>query len=358
MVILPSHSQVATQRYKKVARGGYLSMNKGLKTAIKVLVPFAFGILILWLLYRNLDVDALVETLRGDANFGVIIIASLFGTIGNTIRGFRWDLLNRRLDSNAHPITSILTTHGNYVVNMALPRLGEVWRVGAMSHYSGISMSKLFGTLFVDRIYDIVAVSSLILLGLFLNAPFFTSFFEHNPRALLKIQEIGTSPWFYTVVGLLVVLAIVGLKWIKKSEKTMCTLRNVREGLRTIRTMGEKWLFHLYTIGIWASYYLQFYITFYAFSFTADLGPAVGLLTFVMGSIAILAPVQGGMGAWHFMVIYSLMVFGVESTNAQNFALIVHTFQVFIWTNVMGLIAMGLLPLVNHKRKIDNQQEI
>lgn len=330
-------------------------MNKGLKTTLKVLVPLAFGLLILWLLYRNMDVAALMETLRGDASFGIIIIASLFGTLGNTFRGIRWHLLNKRLEPNVRPINSLLTTHGNYVVNMALPRLGEVWRVGAMSHYSGISVSKLFGTLFVDRIYDVVAVSSLILLGLFLNAPFFTNFLRHNPEALLKLQEIGRSPWTYIIVVLLVVLAIFGVKWIKKSEKMMYSLRNVREGLRTIRVMDKKWLFHLYTIGIWVSYYLQFYITFYAFSFTAHLDPAVGLLTFVMGSLGVIAPVQGGMGAWHFMVIYSLMVFGVEATNAHNFALIVHTFQVFVWTNLMGLIALGLLPLVNRNKNVDNK---
>lgn len=355
MVILRNHPRVAMQRYKKVMRGGDETMNKGLKTTLKVLVPLVFGVLILWLLYRNMDVETLLETLRGDANFGIIIFASLFGTLGNTFRGFRWHLLNKRLDPNVRAVNSLLTTHGNYVVNMALPRLGEVWRVGAMSHYSGISISKLVGTLFIDRIYDVVAVSVLILLGLVLNTPFFTSFFDNNPDALLKLQGVMRSPWLYIVLLLLVVLVLVAMRWVRKSERTMHSFRNVREGLRTIRTMDKKWLFHLYTVGIWASYFLQFYITFYAFSFTSNLGPAVGLLTFVMGSVAIVAPVQGGMGAWHFMVIYSLMAFGVETSNAQNFALIVHTFQVFIWTNMVGLIALGLLPLVNRHTKIDNK---
>lgn len=330
-------------------------MNKGIKTVLKVLIPLAFGVLILWLLYRNMDVEALMETLRGDASFGIIIIASLFGTFGNTFRGLRWDVLNKRLDPNASLLNSLLTTHGNYVVNMALPRLGEVWRVGAMSHYSGISISKLLGTLFVDRLFDVVAVVVMILLGLLLNAGFFANFFTNNPEAFVKLQSVVRTPWFIIALGILVATIVMVVTWARKSERVMHSLHNVGEGLHTITTMDKKGLFYLYTVAIWVSYYLQFYITFFAFSFTSDLGPAVGLLTFVMGSIAIVAPVQGGMGAWHFMIIYSLMAFGVQATNAQNFALIVHTFQTFIWTNLMGLIAIALLPLVNRKKNTINQ---
>ena len=89
-------------------------MNRRLKRILKVVLPLAFGLLILWLLYRHMDMQALLSTLKSDARFGVIFLGCLFGTLGNTIRGLRWQLLNRTLDPEVSCINSILTTHGNY----------------------------------------------------------------------------------------------------------------------------------------------------------------------------------------------------------------------------------------------------
>ena len=92
-------------------------------------------------------------------------------------------------------------------------------------------------------------------------------------------------------------------------------------------------------------YFFYFYITFYAFDFTADLGITVGLIAFTMSSIAVAVPVQGGIGPWHFMVIASLMCFGVRETDAAAFALVVHTVQT-VWlalTGVSGVIAFAVM---------------
>lgn len=329
-------------------------LKKGFKTALRVVLPLSFGLLLLWLLYRNMDVEALVDTLKSDANFWIIVLASLFGTLGNTFRGLRWHILNKKLDPSARTINSVLTVHGNYTVNMALPRLGEVWRCAAMSRYSNIGFSRLFGTLLVDRVFDVVAVGTLLLLGLVLNLNFFGNFFRENHGFVQTVQGIIASPWFYLgLIGLIILSAVVyfGMRNTKVWHKLKDTLASVLEGFKTVNTMDQKWLFYLYTVAIWGSYFLQFYVAFFAFSFTQTLGPAEALLTFVMCSIGVLAPVQAGIGAWHFMVIYSFVAFGIQAADAQNFALIVHTFQSLLWTTIMGLISIGLLPIVNRKFK-------
>lgn len=330
---------------------------KSFNIFLKIVVPLAFGFLLLWLLYRNMDVDALLRTLRSDARFELLILAAFFGTVGNTFRGLRWQILNKSLNPNAKTINSILTTHGNYAVNMALPRLGELWRCGAMAHYSKMSFSALFGTLIVDRAIDIIMMMILLLLGMAVNLSFFSDFFRENPSMVEKIRTLLSSPPFYIaliIIALGVVIFVKSLRKGKFGQKIRDLLRNVRSGLKTIFSMEEKPLFYLYTIGIWGGYFLQFYLTFFAFSFTAHLSPAVGLIAFVMGAIAVAAPVQGGMGAWHFMIIYTLVFFGIATADAQNFALIVHTSQQFIWNPLVGLICMGLLPIVNRNKQIED----
>lgn len=336
-------------------------IKKRLKTALKVMLPLSLGLLLLWLLYRNMDIEALLDTLKTDANFWVIAMASLFGTLGNTFRGWRWQILNKKLDPEVSTLTSILTIHGNYMVNMALPRLGEVWRCAAMSKYSNIGFSKLFGTLLVDRAFDVVAIVALLMIGMVLNLGFFGNFFAENPDFVLGLQRLFSSTWFYVIlIGLIVVSVFLyyGMRNTRAWEKLKSTLMSVLEGWKTVNTMDQKWLFHLLTVAIWGSYFLQFYLTFFAFSFTKDLTVAEGLLTFVMCSIGVLAPVQAGIGAWHFMVIYSFVAFGIAEADAQNFALIVHAFQGIIWTTVVGLVSIALLPVVNRdfkKKEVTSQ---
>ena len=302
--------------------------------------------------------EAFWDTLRSDVHFGILILASLFGTVGNTFRGLRWQLLNRRVNPHISPINSILAVHGNYLVNLAFPRIGELWRVGVVAHYEHVSFSKLLGTLFADRLVDIATLVLMFLLALVLNTPFFLSLADAHPEVLARFTSLVSTPLFYLFVAV-GVLTVIGLVlWFRKSSRKETLLHNVTEGLSSITTMPERGLFLLYTLAIWVSYFLQFYIAFYAFSFTQWLGMSVALLTFVVGSLGLLVPTQGGLGGWHLMVIYALATFGVSMPEAQSFALIVHTFQALIWTGVVGGVAMLLLPLVNSKKKTDRINQI
>ena len=135
----------------------------------------------------------------------------------------------------------------------------------------------------------------------------------------------------------------------KLVKKIQSLLHNVWDGMKSIWLLKQKWLFLLQTICIWGGYFLYFYITFYAFDFTRDLGITVGLIAFTMSSIAVAIPVQGGIGPWHFMVIATLMCFGVEENDAAAFALVVHTVQT-VWTGLTGLFSVIALPISNKNK--------
>lgn len=322
---------------------------------LRILLPLSLSLLILWLLYRDMEWGVLLETLRSDANYLILFVAALFGTLGNTIRGFRWQILNKSLSPSSSLLNSILTTHGNYTMNIVFPRLGEVWRCGAMAHYSGMSFSALFGTLLIDRVLDVVMVALLLLLALLLNGSFFRLFLEHNPAVLLQLQQTFTTPSTYLVLLSLVALVWLLVRLLRRSrlgQKVARQWQLLKEGLRSIQRMQERSLFTFYTVAIFGCYFLQFYLTFFAFSFTSHLTASIALITFVMGSIAVAAPVQAGIGAWHFMVIYSLLFFGIPEAEAQSFALIVHTTQQMIWNPLVGLVSILLLPIVNRGGKV------
>lgn len=88
-------------------------------------------------------------------------------------------------------------------------------------------------------------------------------------------------------------------------------LHNVWVGVLSLRHVKRMPLFILYTVGIWTCYFLQFYVSFFCFDFSDNLGVMAGLVMFAVGSIAVVVPTPNGAGPWHFAVITMMMLYGV-----------------------------------------------
>ena len=118
------------------------------------------------------------------------------------------------------------------------------------------------------------------------------------------------------------------------------------------RPMGaEDPLFILYTVAIWICYFLQFYVSFFCFGFSADLSIMAALVMFVVGSIAVVVPTPNGAGPWHFAVITMMMLYGVGKEDAGIFALLVHGIQTFLLI-LLGIYGLAALPFTNKTKKL------
>ena len=80
-----------------------------------------------------------------------------------------------------------------------------------------------------------------------------------------------------------------------------------------------------------------------------------GVTWFVLLSDGVVAPGQGGIGAWHFMVIAALMIYLAHTHNiesmAKAFALLTHGAMTLLYI-VVGVICVIAMPLYNHTFKI------
>lgn len=323
-----------------------------LQTTLKIILPLLLGCLLLWFLYRNLDLREIRHVIREGVRYDIILFSLLFGLGANLIRGFRWGLLIGSMGERFRMRNAVLAVLGNYAVNLVLPRVGEVWRCGMVTKYDRIPFSKLLGTLLVDRVSDTIMVG-LITLGIILfHVDFFSSFFARNPALLDGFHSMLNSIWIYAVAVIFILGCWIVFRYMSNFtlvQKAKGMLRNIWTGIQSVWIMKRKGLFLLETLLIWAGYFCYFYITFYAFDFTRDLGVSVGLIAFAMGSIAVAVPVQGGIGPWHFMVIATLVCFGVDENDAAAFALVVHTLQT-LWTGLCGLAGVIALPVLNREK--------
>lgn len=320
-----------------------------LRTFVKIFLPLAFGCLLLWYLYSKMDISEIWNVIRKGVRYDIILFSLLFGLGANIVRGLRWGLLINSLGERVKWSNAIYAVLGNYAVNLVLPRVGEVWRCGMITKYDKIPFTKLLGTLLIDRVSDTIMVGLITLCIFIFNFGFFKSFFAKNPALLDGFQSMFDSIWIYVAVVILIAAVWFMFTYMSNFtlvKKAKSMLLNVWAGMKSIWWLKQKWLFVLETLLIWGGYFCYFYITFYAFGFTRDLGISVGLIAFTMSSIGVAVPVQGGIGPWHFMVIATLVCFGVNENDAAAFALVVHTVQT-VWTGLVGLFGVVALPLTN-----------
>ncbi|MDR0348039.1 MAG: flippase-like domain-containing protein [Tannerella sp.] len=325
------------------------------RKTFRVILPLLLGCLLLWYLYQGQDFGEMMEVAKKGVRYDILLFSLLFGLGGNIFRGLRWGLLIDSLGAHVKKKNVILAVLGNYAINMVLPRVGEIWRCGVTSKYEKIPFTRLIGTMLVDRVMDTVVVSLAFVIVFSFNLSFFSVYFSRNPEFVEGIYSMFSSVWMYAAILLFVAVVWFCMKkWEHLSfvKKIKDAILNIWEGIKCLWKLDRKALFVFQTLMIWGCYFLYFYITFYAFDFTCNSGIRTGLIVFLMGSIGVAVPIQGGIGVWHFMVISTLVTFGVSEVDAGAFALVVYTIQT-VWTIITGLAGVFALPAVNRNRPAD-----
>ncbi|MCD6355166.1 MAG: flippase-like domain-containing protein, partial [Prolixibacteraceae bacterium] len=123
----------------------------------------------------------------------------------------------------------------------------------------------------------------------------------------------------------------------------------------SIRSIKKRGWFYFHSIFIWSMYYLMLYVVFFSFDFTRNLGPIAGLTTFVLASFGMVAPVQGGFGAYHFMASEALALYGIAKINGGIFALVAHESMTGMLI-IIGIISMLILPFINRRNDIQEEE--
>ena len=273
-------------------------------------------------------------------NYLLIALSMLVGVVSHIARALRWQLQLRTLNINPSFSTLCNAIFGTYAFNLVLPRFGELWRCTYMANHEKASFSRVFGSMLSDRIVD--GITAVTIIGcVFLSQMGITaSFIEQNPSLQHNIHNLLTSPWLYITAIILIGVLVYAFKnnsnnlIIKKIKET---LHKIAEGFNSVLSMKSgKILFFLYTIIIWGCYFLQLYICIFAFDWMSHVTIMQALVLFVLGSIGMTVPVQGGIGPWHAAVIFGMMFYGFTQEQAGAFALVAHGSQMVL-TILLGI---------------------
>lgn len=301
-----------------------------IKKALNILFPIVLGGGILWWMYRNFDFNLLRSTLNGGMNWWWMAFSLVFGVTAQLFRGLRWKQTLEPVGENPRTSTCVHAIFLSYAASLIIPRIGEITRCGVLRKYDGTSFSKSLGTVVTERIIDSLLVLLITAIVFISQAKVFYNFFEETGTNLTewacKFTATGYIVTALCVVALFLLLFII-MRKLTIFARFRETIKEIKEGVMSLKDVKNKTLFTLYTLGIWGSYFLHYYITFFCFDFTMGLGLNVALVSFIVGSIAVIVPTPNGMGPWHFAVKTILVLYGVQETNAETFVIIVHTIQ-------------------------------
>ncbi|RKD86162.1 lysylphosphatidylglycerol synthase transmembrane domain-containing protein [Mangrovibacterium diazotrophicum] len=326
-------------------------MKHKLLKLFKVLAFFALGVVIFWLVYKDQDIERIESILKNDVNYFWIWVSLFLGLLSHISRTMRWVIMIEPLGQRPRMVNTFLAVMVGYLMNLVIPRMGEISRCGVLSRYEKISFTKLVGTVVTERIIDVIMMLLLTMIVTVTQLGKLVQFLDNNPEVKSKLESITFSPVMIISIIALVVGVYLARQRIKRSNlfhKLNGILHKFGEGLRTVRNMKHKGAFIFHTVFIWVMYYLMLYVVFFAFGFTSNLTAIAGLTTFVLGSYGMVAPVQGGIGAWHFMVIQALIVYGISKADAVVFAFLAHSSMTAMMI-IVGLISLLILPFINRR---------
>jgi uncharacterized protein (TIRG00374 family) len=327
-------------------------LRKGLIQTLKFLVFLVVGIILLWLAFRNVEFEKLIEGLK-KADYKWVLLSVLFGLFAYLSRARRWMLLIHPLGYKPSFSSTFYSMMTGYLANLALPRIGEITRCVALGKKEKIPVDQLIGTVVIERTVDFLSLLSIMValiiirgeqISQFLNVSIFRPLQE-------KVFSVFGSTWIlWVIIVLILFISVFALIRYKKKlreirffSKFFDLARGMINGFKTIAKLQRKWEFIFHTFFLWANYTLMTWVVVFAIEPTSHLTLGDSIFLLVIGGLAMSAPVQSGLGAFHYIISRGLaFVEGVKIEDGLIYAFLTHESQM-LFVIIVGTISFFLI---------------
>lgn len=311
-----------------------------------------------------MEISTLLKTLR-EANYFWVLLAMFMGVLSHLSRAMRW----RQLIAGAGEQTTLRSTFlgvmSGYLMNFIVPRMGEVSRCAVVNQREDIPIDKLIGTVITERLFDLITLG-LISLGIYLYQfdlinDFLSNVLPGDPCNLTGnvAEDSGNIGTIITIVVLAGILAFVAYKLFQKpaeiTQKIREFIKNSWAGVMSITKLKNPLVFIFHTLFIWGMYFITAYFIFFALDATQHLGVFAGLFVLLVGTLAIVIPVPGGLGTYHTMVMLGLTMFDLACEDGLQFATVSHGAQM-VMIFVVGGLSLLVISLDRKKKLPESEQ--
>jgi uncharacterized membrane protein YbhN (UPF0104 family) len=319
-------------------------LTKNTKTAINTILFLGIGAFLFYWAIGKEDTSQLFSEMR-KANMWWIALSMLCGVLSHFARGLRWNLLLTPMGYKAGVWSSFHAVILGYLVNMALPRVGEITRPAVLSKVENIPFNKLVGTVVIERVVDML-ITILIAVSIF--------FIQFDTIADYLTGLFGSLSSVVALIGVFLAYKYRNFFYnLPIIEKFKGFIEGVFDGIKAIFNLDQKGLFIFYSLFIWVMYFCMPFFVLYALPGTAHLGVSAGLTVLLFGTAAMIVPVPGGVGTFEVMVPAALALYGIDSLLANSYTLITHAIQFIV---VLGVGVFSVLYFVVKTQKIKKNE--
>jgi len=312
---------------------------------LSIVLPILLGVFLIIYTYDKFTPEQIQE-IKGyfkNANYSYIVMAGIIAILGNASRAYRWKFSLEHMGYESTFLNNFMAVSIGYVLNLTVPKSGEISRALIVKKYNNIPFDKGFGSIVAERIVDVIVLLLFMILAVFLQFDIVKSFILDKiplqKLLLLLVTGFGFLLLFFWLYRYSKAPLILNLKG---------KISGLKEGLLSIIHMKKKWEYFFHTFFIWFSYILMFYITIFVFPETSKLPVGAVITSFVVGSIAI-AFTNSGFGSYPFLISKILLFYSIAETTGNTFGWIVWTSQMIV-VLFLGLLSFLLLPVFNRSK--------
>jgi glycosyltransferase 2 family protein len=310
-----------------------------------VIIPVLLGAGLTFYIYNSFTPEQL-EKMKGyfiTANYKYVTISLFVAFLGYVLRAYRWKYTLAEIGSHPGFKINFLAVSIGYFVNLGIPRSGEVSRALILKKYREIPFDKAFGTIIAERIVDFIILLILIITSVIIEFTTLKKFLlTYIPiKVLIIISIVG----FIGFIGSLYFYKYSKWKYILLIKSK---IEGLKEGALSVFNMPNKMPFIFYTLLIWISYILMFYLSIYSINATSSMSLGTTIVAFVIGGL-VMTFTNGGFGFFPFLIAKILLLYGIPLEAGTAFGWIIWTSQILI-TIVLGIFSFLVLPLVAQKK--------
>ena len=333
-------------------------MKKKIFKILRFLLFLSIALVLLYFAFRGVDAGELRNSFV-NARYGYVFLYLLIGLISILSRSQRWVIMIEPLHYKVSFWNSFYAVNTGYLANFAFPRLGEIIRCGSLSKAEKVPVDKLFGTVILERVIDMVILIVLLFVLVIGRFDYFGNFIKNNlyDPLIERLNESFGGTWILLLIIVSIPLLVIILYFMFRSrlseirmvQKIKSFIKGIIDGLKTIYKLKKRWSFIFHSLMIWACYWMMTYAALFVLPETSRLELIDALFLLVVGTLGWVVPVQGGIGAYHYMVVLGFTLYKIPREPALTYATLSHGSQM-IMLIVLGAVSFMLLFTVQRRR--------
>ena len=342
-----------------------------LKNFLTVAISLGIAVFFMWWALKGMEFKKIAGYFA-KANYFWVFAAAIFGVLAYWFRAIRWNLLLEPMGYKISNSNAFWTISFGYLMNLTIPRSGELARSTALFGVEKVPVEKSFGTIILERVVDLICMFGFLGLTLIFKYKAILAFYtfvtqekkkevKFKPNFLeqnlmkLGLQNFDNFYFYLKIIVIIVVLGIAMLLFIKKRQAFIGFIKGVLQGLTSIFKLKNKGKFILLSLAIWISYYLAAYLVCFALPETSNFTFSDGFFIIVVGTLGMMVPASGGIGAFHLALKFGIMaLFLSMGKNPEvggevglSYAFISHTMQLVL----MIVLGFASIPILAKNRK-------